>query len=504
MATKTEVERKYDVPVDFALPDLTGLSGVSAVGDPAEHRLDATYFDTPGLRLAANRVTLRRRTGGSDPGWHVKHPAGGADARSEAQFPLRGRADDVPREARDAVRDASGGEPLSPVARIRTRRVERPLRDDRGRVLALLADDVVSSNAPGDRAVVQRWRELEVELVDGSHALLETLDVALRAAGARPAGVESKLARALAERYPDRPAGTGAAQAPDEATGEPLDQYVRAQIGAIRTNEAGVRRADPDAVHDMRVATRRLRSTLRTFRPLLDRDRTEPLRAELQWLGRRLGGVRDGQVMADRLATAVAALRPELVIGPVTARIRAVLAAETAEAHRRLTAALDGGRYAAMLESLDRLAADQLRHRRRPRRLRRLARRALRRADRRLRAADDARPADRDARLHDARKAYKRARYAAEALVPLAGKPARRLGRRISALQDVLGAHQDVAVTGQRLRELGMRAHAGGDNAFTYGLLHGRQYSSDEYRLVGFGEARARVEKPKLRRWLKK
>jgi hypothetical protein len=110
MATKTEVERKYDVPAGFAVPELTALSGVSTVSEPVERRLDATYFDTAEVRLAANRITLRRRTGGADAGWHVKHPVTDQpDALTELQLPLGRRSDDIPVQARDAVREATGG-----------------------------------------------------------------------------------------------------------------------------------------------------------------------------------------------------------------------------------------------------------------------------------------------------------------------------------------------------------------------------------------------------------
>jgi CHAD domain-containing protein len=184
------------------------------------------------------------------------------------------------------------------------------------------------------------------------------------------------------------------------------------------------------------------------------------------------------------------------------ARIRSELSAETARGQRAVTAELDGTRYAALLGALDTLANDQLGRPQRPRRLCKFARRALRRADRRLDAAGSEDPAERDPRLHDARKAYKRARYAAEALTPLAGKPARRLGKQVSALQDLLGAHQDSVVTGERLRAMGVRAHLDGDNAFTYGLLHARLHDAGENQLSGLPKARRRIHRPKLRRWL--
>jgi CHAD domain-containing protein len=501
MATKTEVERKYDVPVDFALPDLSGVKGVAKVGDPAEHRLDATYYDTPGLRLAAHEVTLRRRTGGDDAGWHLKRPAGGSD-RTETQVPLNGHAGDVPGELAAPLRALSRGEALAPVARVRTRRLERPLRDSRGRVIALLADDVVASEAPGEQAVLQEWRELEVELVGGSRNVLDALDVALRAAGARPSQSPSKLARALADRYPGGP------ERDDGVAGA----YLRRQRDAILDNDPGARAGDPDAVHDMRVAARRLRSTLRTFRPLLDADRTEPLRAELRWLGAVLGAVRDGDVMDERLSAAVAAEPPELVVGPVAAQIHGRLASRTSKARKQLVKEFDGPRYAALLDAIDELVEAAPLAGAKPRRLRRLAGKALRGADRRMEAADraDDRPrgglggGDRNARLHHARKGYKRARYAVEAVAPLAGKPARRLAKRLTALQDVLGTHQDSIVTGELLRDYGMRAHLDGDNAFTYGLLHARQHEAGERSLADLADARRRAGRPKLRRWTRR
>src|SRR2546430_7305359 len=180
MATTTEVERKYDVPVDFALPDLSGLRPVAAVDQPVELRLDATYYDTPGLRLAAHQVTVRRRSGGHDAGWHVKRPTGPGE-RTESQSPLGDSGGEVPPAIATQVRALSRGEPLAPVVRIRTRRTERPLRDAEGTVLALVAEDVVSSEALGDPAlgdpalgdpalgdpaVEQHWREVEGELLD--------------------------------------------------------------------------------------------------------------------------------------------------------------------------------------------------------------------------------------------------------------------------------------------------------------------------------------------------
>ena len=498
MATQLEVERKYEVPLGFTVPDLTGVPGVATVDEPVEHELSAVYYDTPELRLASNRITLRRRTGGDDAGWHIKRPSGGD--RTETRLPLRGGLRrTVPRRVRRALGADSGGARLAPVAYIRTRRVERRLRDRDGRVLAVVADDTVSTSVPGDQATILRWREVEVELVDGARPVLDAVAVALRSAGARESRSPSKLARALGDRYPGPPPAPQGE--PDARYDDPLHRYLDAQLAAIAANEPGVREGDPDAVHDMRVATRRLRSTFHIFRPLLDRARTEPLRAELKWLADLLGQVRDGDVLAQRLAEAVRAEPAELVIGPVAARINGRLAARTAGARERLVEGLDSDRYGALLDALRRLAADPLPRRPSPKRLRRRARKALVRADRRLDAALAA-GTDRDLHLHEARKAYKRGRYAAEVLRPVAGGPAGKLARRLADLQDVLGAHQDAIVAGDVLRDLGLRAYRDGENAFTYGLLHARQRDAGEAVLAKLGRVRRRAARGRVRRWL--
>jgi CHAD domain-containing protein len=273
-----------------------------------------------------------------------------------------------------------------------------------------------------------------------------------------------------------------------------LVAYLTEQRDAVRATEAGARYGDADAVHDMRVATRRLRSTLRSFRA--DLRPWQPLRDELKWLATVLGDVRDGDVMGERLAAAVAAQPPELVVGPVAARLAQRAARETARARERLIAALDSPRYAALLRSLDELVASGPTRRVGKGRLRRAARKALRRADDRLVRAST------DAQRHEARKAYKRARYAVEVLRPVAGKPATRLRKRLTALQDVLGANQDALITAARLREHGMRAFADGENAFTYGLLLGRQQCAAELSRKQIPRASRRAGTAKVRGWL--
>jgi CHAD domain-containing protein len=271
-----------------------------------------------------------------------------------------------------------------------------------------------------------------------------------------------------------------------------LVAYLTEQRDALRTCSHGAGRGDADAVHDMRVATRRLRSALRTFRPVL--RQWQPLRDELKWLADTLGQVRDGDVMSARLVAELDAQPPELVVGPVRNRLR--LTGDLAKARQALVVALDSPRYRALLASLDDLVATGPSRRLGAGRLRRAARKDLRRADKRLSLAK------RDDQLHDARKAYKRARYAVEVLRPVDGKPANRLRKRLGDLQDVLGDHQDAVVTAALLRRQAMRAFTGGENTFTYGLLTGRQQQAAADSRARIDAARKRAGAKRVRGWL--
>ncbi|TYP86498.1 CYTH domain-containing protein [Blastococcus xanthinilyticus] len=200
-----EIERKFDVDPGFVPPALGGVPGVAAAGPPRVHDLEAVYHDTADLRLARGRVTLRRRTGGPDAGWHLKLPAGAA--RREVHLPLDRGTDVAPAELLELAAGLLEGAPTGPVVTLRTRRVVVELRDGAGRVLAEVADDTVTATLPptasGVAPEVRSWRELEVELVDGEEPLLAAVGEVLVAAGARPSPRASKLAFALSARLAD-------------------------------------------------------------------------------------------------------------------------------------------------------------------------------------------------------------------------------------------------------------------------------------------------------------
>ena len=212
-----EIERKYAVGAGFVLPDLSAVPGVAAVTGPDTYHLTAVYLDTPGLDLAAAHITLRRRTGGTDAGWHLKLPAG-AETRREVHAPLGPGGEPVPGELAGLVAEWTQGQPLRPIARLQTTRTVRRLIDAGGQVLAEVADDEVTGSLPDQDGcdthdppdpaswrTATAWREVEIELARGPAGLLDEAGRLLVEAGARPSPAASKLRQVLDSVRPQGP-----------------------------------------------------------------------------------------------------------------------------------------------------------------------------------------------------------------------------------------------------------------------------------------------------------
>lgn len=259
----------------------------------------------------------------------------------------------------------------------------------------------------------------------------------------------------------------------DKADAERVIAAVRGHRERLDSLADTVRRDDEDAVHQMRVCTRQLRSLLGTFRDGFGRESVKPIRSELRWLGTVLGQARDEEVLAARFLALLDAQPPALVRGPVRYRLVTSHAAGYAAAHRDAVATLDGDRYRRLLADLDGLLA----HPRPPgdlsveeslhgavREVRKTGRKAGLRGP--GGAGDDAPPE----LLHTARKRAKALRYAAEAA---AGSGRRRsaLAKAAKKLQTTLGEHQDAVVAGRQLLTAADRARAAGEDTFTYGVL---------------------------------
>ncbi|MEU8778416.1 CYTH and CHAD domain-containing protein [Streptomyces sp. NPDC048606] len=500
--TQREIERKFEFTKSGAerrgVPDLTGTAGIATVRDRGTAELDAVYYDTPDHRLAADGITLRRRTGGEDAGWHLKLPVA-PGVRDEVRADL---SDTVPGPLAALIRSRVREGDLRPRVRLLSSRRISHLLDADGALLAELSTDAVTAEREDTTA---GWTEVEVELADGvDPGLLDAVEKVFGKAGLKVSAAPSKLARALAEtggRAPERPRRGPA----DGTAGAHVLAYLREQRDALVAEDPAVRRDLPDSVHRMRVATRRLRSALATHRRVLDRAATDPIRAELRLLAGELGADRDREVLLERLGTRLGELPRALCVGPVRARVGTWNATRRAETRPRALAALDDPRHLRLLDTLDALLADPP--------LRAAAHRPARRVLPKTVLRDWDRLADRvaaalameagearETALHEARKAAKRARYAAEAATPALGKPARRLGKAAKKVQTLLGEHRDGVVARDALLALAVEAEAAGESAFTWGVLHGREtgLTADlERRLPHvWAKARAKAGRP--------
>lgn len=500
--SKRETERKYKAPSgdDNAwLPDLSGVDGIESVVDQGTQDLDAVYYDTDDLRLAGSAAVLRRRTGGTDAGWHLKLPLSG-DSREEIQAPL---SESVPDALRELVLSRSRGADLRPVVRIRTARDVRQLVDSDGTVLAEISIDSVRAESLLATGTVAFWREMEVELAsDTGPALLDAVEKELGENGIGRAHYPSKLARALEET------GVGTPRVPDERTevvahgsaGEEVVRYVTERILGLVNLDPAVRRDLPDAVHKMRTTCRRLRSVLRSYRSVLDREVTDPVREELKWLSNELGAARDQEVLRERLSASIEALPGELVLGAVSARLQVWDAEKTSEARLRTLDVLRSARYLALLNRLAMLMEQPPLRAKAVRQPKKVMAKAIlkeygRLSDRMAHALGLPPGTTRDTTLHEARKAAKKTRYSTEPARDSLGKPAKRLGKRVKAVQQVLGEHQDSVVARRALRKVAVTAHAAGEPSFTWGVLYGQEQVAadrDECKLVPVWAAASR------------
>ena len=500
---QVEVERKYDVDAQVALPDLRLLPKVAGVEPVLQSTLDAVYSDTPDLALADAGITLRRRTGGSDAGWHLKVPRSGDD-RAELAEPLRDDENGVPAELLQHIRGWVRDAELRPVATLSTRRVVHRLVGKSGRVLAEVSDDIVTATAIAMPSATggavdapsSTWREWEIELVDGSRKLLAAAEDLFAGAGASRSTWPSKLHHALNRHPSPVPAGSAPRSSSDpgrESAGRLMAEYLAVQFDVIVARDPDVRSNEPDAVHKVRVATRRMRSILSSFRPMFDRKVTDPIREELKWFAGILGAARDVEVQREHLRSAAAAEPADLVLGPVLRRIEADLGGADETASRRLREGMSSPRYFRLLDTVEALVRQPPLTELATGKARTVLGRSVRSACKDLYRLAGAEPPvetdERDHWLHEIRKSAKRVRYAAEMAEPALGKAATVLAASATAIQEILGDHQDSVVIRATLRAMAIRMHQDGENAFTVGRLHALQQVRADAAEAAFGAA---------------
>lgn len=500
------------------LPDLSVLADIST-GPSVDLDLVTTYLDTAGLDLLRHDITLHRVHGSTDDGWLLQLPTEDGEVE-RVTAPVSGGRLLPPQELRDLVLSLTLGEPFVEVMTLRTHRQMVELASE-GRTVARICDDTISAEpllAGADDVRVSTpisWREWLLESEDVS--VLDDVEEPLSSV-AEPVGTvghADRLRRSLAAAAPlgkagrKRPKGPRQPKRPkpDKPAGRVLHTYLLEQYDAVLAADRAVRRREPEGIHDLRVALRRLRSTLASFRPLVDRDVSDPLRDQMREISHLLGDARDAEVVSERLARLLDDEPANLRLGAARrtigddGRVTIRLGRRTAEDTMR------SDEYVAMLRALrdvlvslpwlpeaEEPAAEVVAQR---------IERDLRRLRARIAAANDAAGAAERARLlHEARKAAKRLRYTCEAGESVIGDDARRLRRATKDLQDVLGDHHDTMATRSVLRRLAGRGDLHPGTAFTLGRLHAREEQSARRLEREIEAAWARLDRPTVTGWM--
>jgi CHAD domain-containing protein len=493
----SEREVKLAAASSFRMPSLEGLADGTTPVPCEPERLSTTYLDTEDLRLARWGVSFRHRLG---EGWTVKLPTDDhrtLHARSEITF--AGERKRPPPAAVDLVRAFIRSAALRPQTSLKTLRHRTELHDADGQLLADVVDDEVS--VLEGRRIVARFRELEVEVRgDLDPSVLDVVVDRFRQAGAGAPEPTPKYVRALGPR-----SSPPEVQIPQLASGATAGEVVRRAIAAsvvrLIQHDPVVRLdADPEGVHQARVATRRLRSDLLTFRPLLDQAWAAPLRSELGWLAEKLGEVRDGDVMLDRMRRRAGQFPEPSSRG--AARVLAALEESRDKAYADLLATLRDERYVALLDRLVAAAnapallleADLPA----PAILPDLVSGPWESLARRVKKLGDS---PTDAELHDIRIRTKRVRYAAEAIAPLVGRQARAFARAAAALQEELGDLND-AVVAERWLQSWARGSRSMPAVFAAGELAGLERASAGQHRSRWRNAWKELSSPKLRSWM--
>jgi CHAD domain-containing protein len=498
-----ERELKLQAPATFRMPELADTGRVVVAREPQQ--LVTTYVDTPDLRIVRWGCSLRHRRGGAEAngrgdGWTLKLPPteeGSLLVRVEHVF----EGDDprkLPVAAAELVRAYVRNGELAPVVRLRTVRRGVQMTDEIERPLALVTDDEVS--VMDGRRVASRFRELEVELDPSTPSeVAEDILARLRDAGAGPVDNVPKIVRALGARAKEPPDVVVPDLEGDSSVAVVVRGAIAASVVRLLTHDAGVRLGeDPEAVHQARVAIRRLRSDLRTFRDVVEPAWSTPLRHELKWLGSLLGAVRDAEVLRDRLRAREALLAD--ADRRALRRFLSELERKRAKAREKLLSAMREPRYVSLLDALVEAAqTPAVREEVAATPAGSALRDTLEAPWKHMRTAiEHVRQDETDETLHAARIRAKRVRYGAEAVAPVFGKRARAFAKAAEALQNVLGEHQDAVVASAWLREA---AKASSAQSFVAGQLVAFEAEAGRAARAAWPDAWKAFSRKKLRFW---
>lgn len=360
-----EVEAKFAVSETALIPELTRIPGVAGIAETRSHNLSAIYYDTEDLRLTRAKITLRRRSGGHDDGWHIKLPGttGRIEIQAELGEPVEGHFQ-VPEELLDQVRAIVRRAPLVPIAQVDNERSEQVLVNEEGTPVAEFCDDRVTawSLLPGGQE--SSWREWEFELSAASveseqgPELIRLATGLLISAGARVSKSPSKLMSALGDSINQVPEPRSVADLDEDSPAAAVVTALQANRDKLIEFDPKVRRDEWDSVHQMRVATRELRSHMQTFEGILGGKEFEHIEAELKLLAGLLGVARDAEVVEERFHALLDSEDSGVLDETTRTHLREDMGVEYQRAHRRVVATLDSDRYLALLDALDGLLAD--------------------------------------------------------------------------------------------------------------------------------------------------
>lgn len=499
------IEREIKVAADpsVVLPDLTNVVPGLTVGPTEILQLDAVYYDTPTLALARWGVTLRSRSGEPGDIWTLKLPVRVVDSElSRHEYTFDDPIGSVPMAASQAVRAFTRSQALGPVIHLHTERTQFSLALD-GTPLALVCDDTVV--ADGTTEPIDVFREIEVELDEDSPPdVVDAVVERLRAVGcSSDTSPVPKALRALGSRAFEPPDVT-IPKVDKQATVSTVVRHALAtSVVQLIGHHAGVCVGDdPEQLHQLRVAARRLRSDLRTFAPLLDDDSVTWLRDELSWLGTEIGIGRDADVLAARLRSQLKKLPDHDAKSVDSLLLR--LAETMSQAFAHVIKTLSSDRYVSLLDALVDVCRDP-RFATDPsgladRRARPVVLPLVRKPWRHLRrAVGDLVPGAPDTALHAIRILAKRARYAAEAVAPLYGRDAGRFAKAVARVQSVLGSFQDTTVAEAWLRQT---AKALPSTRLVAGELITFEREDRASLRAEFEKVWKKTSRRKLRRWL--
>ncbi len=497
---QVEIELKFDVPANHPAPAFTTIESVANISQPTTVELNATYFDTESLDLASNRMTLRRRVGGDDQGWHLKQPAlaklGGVNTRREIQVsfddaPVDGN---VPDELLGPVLAITRRRQLRPVAAISTVRTNTELLDAGGKRIAVFCEDLVTAQSLLPDGPSQTWSEWEFELIDGTGSrkgdrkLLKQVQTLLTDAGAHRSTSQSKLARAIGS--------TPFVGKPHLGRKPTALELIVTDIAVHRNTlvamDPQVRLDAYDAVHQMRVATRKLRSVLTSFPTVLDANRTGLMNGELRLFAQILGAARDSEVQlaiaTDQLAgeTASAKLRAALIDAEEAIHERALATAHSA---------MSSDRYFALLDSIDDVIASPPGGAHADAPARKIVEHAISNVRKQIRVDQQTlstlseRSTEWQEQLHTIRKRAKMLRYVAEAAEPLERKEFQTASRAAKKVQTVLGNYNDSRINRARLATLVAQSSFDAADMFTLGRIDAREQANGERALAQYWKA---------------